>query len=170
MRIFVIITIMESKIDEKDLAILNLLQKNCRMTAKEIARIIDSPVTTVFAKIKRMEELGIIKDYKAVLDAEKLNKGATAFILVSVSYRLKQGAQLSQRKIVQEIAKFPEVQEAHIVTGDWDILLKVKEKDVNKIGKFVIDKLRMVEGIEKTLTCMVFETQKETSDVSLATL
>jgi len=165
--IIVIITIMELKIDEKDLDILNLLQKNCRMTAKEIAQTIDSPVTTVFAKIKRMEELGIIKDYKAVLDAEKLDKGATAFIMVSVSYRQKQGAQLSQRKIVQEIAKFPEVQEAHIITGDWDILIKVKEKDVNKIGRFVIDKLRMIEGIEKTLTCMVFETQKETTDIML---
>jgi len=167
MWIIVIITIMELKIDEKDLAILNLLQKNCRMTAKDVAQTIDSPVTTVFAKIKRMEELGIIKDYKAVLDAQKLNRGTTAFILASVSYRLKEGAALSQRKIAKEIAKLPEVQEVHIITGDWDILIKVKEKDVGTIGKFVVDKLRMVEGIEKTLTCMVFETEKETTDIVL---
>jgi len=158
---------MEAKIDEKDLAILNLLQKNCRMTAKDVAQTIDSPVTTVFAKIKRMEELGIIKNYKAVLDTQKLNRGTTAFILASVSYRLKEGAALSQRKIAKEIAKLPEVQEVHIITGDWDILIKVKEKDVGAIGKFVIDKLRMVEGIEKTLTCMVFETEKETTDIVL---
>jgi len=158
---------MEPKIDEKDLDVLNLLQKNCRMTAKEIAQTIDSPVTTVFAKIKRMEELGIVKGYNAVLDAAKLNKGTTAFILASVSYGLKEGAQQSQRKIAQEIAKFPEVQEVHIITGDWDILIKVKEKDVATIGKFVIDKLRLVEGIEKTLTCMVFETEKETTNIWL---
>lgn len=158
---------MELKIDEKDLGILNLLQKNCRMTAKEIARTIDSPVTTVFAKMKRMEELGIIRDYNAVLDAQKLNMGTTAFILASVSYRLKEGAQQSQRKIAHEIAKFPEVQEIHIIAGDWDILMKVKEKDVGAIGKFVVDKLRMVEGIEKTLTCMVFVTEKETTNVWL---
>jgi DNA-binding Lrp family transcriptional regulator len=158
---------MEPKIDEKDLGILNLLQKNCRMTAKEIAQTIDSPVTTVFAKMKRMEELGIIRDYNAVLDAEKLNMGATAFILASVSYRLKEGAQQSQRKIAHEIAKFPEVQEIHIIAGDWDILMKVKEKDVGAIGKFVVDKLRMVEGIEKTLTCMVFVTEKETTNIWL---
>lgn len=158
---------METKIDEKDLDILNLLQKNCKMTAKDVAQTIDSPVTTVFAKIKRMEELGIIKDYKAVLDAQKLNRGTTAFILASVSYRLKDGAALSQRKIAKEIAKLPEVQETHIITGDWDILIKVKEKDVAAIGKFVVDKLRMVEGIEKTLTCMVFETEKETTDIVL---
>jgi len=165
MQIIVIITIMETKVDKKDLNILNLLQKNCRMTAKDIAKTIDSPVTTVFAKIKRMEKLGIVKDYKAVLDAQKLNRGTTAFILASVSYRLKEGTALSQRKIAKEIAKLPEVQEAHIITGDWDILIKVKEKDVGAIGKFVIDKLRMVEGIEKTLTCMVFETEKETTDI-----
>jgi len=74
---------------------------------------------------------------------------------------------LSQRKIAKEIAKFPEVQEVHIITGDWDILIKIKEKDVETIGKFVIDKLRIVEGIEKTLTCMVFETEKETTDIVL---
>jgi Lrp/AsnC family leucine-responsive transcriptional regulator len=158
---------MKFKIDDKDLKILNLLQKNCKMTAREIAQTIDSPVTTVFAKIKRMEKLGIIKGYNAVLDANKLDKGTTAFILASVSYGSKESVQQSQRKIAKEIAKFPEVQEAHIITGDWDILIKVKEKEVAAIGKFVIDKLRLVEGIEKTLTCMVFTTEKETTNISL---
>jgi DNA-binding Lrp family transcriptional regulator len=137
------------------------------MTAKDIAKNINSPVTTVFAKIKKMEELEIIKDYKAVLNSHKLNKGTTAFILASFSYRIREGDSLSQRKIAKEIAKFPEVQEVHIITGDWDILIKIKEKDVETIGKFVIDKLRIVEGIEKTLTCMVFETEKETTDIVL---
>jgi len=158
---------MKHRFNEKDLAILDLLQKNCRMTAKEIAQIIDSPVTTVFAKIKRMEDLEIIKDYKAVLNAPKLGRGTTAFILASFSYTLKEGASLSQRKIAKEIATLPEVQEVHIITGDWDILVKVKEKDVESIGKFVIDKLRFIKGIEKTLTCMVFETEKETTDIVL---
>jgi len=158
---------MKQRLDNKDLKILGLLQENCKMTAKDIAETIDSPVTTVFAKIKRMEELGIIKDYKAVLDSHKLDMGTTAFIFASFSYRLREGALLSQRKIAKEIAKLPEVQEVHIITGDWDILIKVKEKDVGSIGKFVIDKLRMVEGIEKTLTCMVFETEKETTDILL---
>lgn len=158
---------MQRRLNEKDLDILDLLQKNCGITAKEIAQTIDSPVTTVFAKMKRMRELGIIKNYKAVLDAQKLNRGTTAFILASFSYRLKEEASLSQRKIAKEIAIFQEVQEVHIITGDWDILIKVKEKDVESIGKFVIDKLRFVKGIEKTLTCMVFETEKETTDIVL---
>ena len=157
---------MSAKLDEKDLAILYLLQKNCRMTAREIAKTIGSPITTVFAKIKRMEKQKIIKDYRAVLDSKKLDAGATVFVLASFSYRDGETF-LSQRVIAEQIAKFPEVQEVHIISGDWDILVKVKEKDVNAIGKFVIDKLRTVKGIEKTLTCMVFATQKETTEIVL---
>lgn len=157
---------MEPKLDEKDLAILALLQKNCRMTARKIAQKIDSPITTVFAKIKRMEQKKIIKEYKAILDSKKLNFGTTAFILASFSYRNGETS-LSQRVLAEQIAKFPEVQEVHIISGDWDILIKVKEKDVDAIGNFVVDKLRTVKGIEKTLTCMVFGTQKETTEITL---
>jgi Lrp/AsnC family leucine-responsive transcriptional regulator len=160
---------MKVKLDENDLAILMLLQKNCRMTAREIARKIGSPITTVFAKIKRMERQKIIKEYKAILDSKRLNFGATAFILASFSYRIGKNEEItiSQRVIAEQIAKFPEVQEVHIISGDWDILIKVKERDVDAIGKFVIDKLRTVKGVEKTLTCVVFDTQKETTEITL---
>jgi DNA-binding Lrp family transcriptional regulator len=161
---------MELKLDDKDLAILVFIQRDCKLTAREIARKIDSPITTVFAKIKRMEELGIIKEYKAILDPSKLDCSTTAFILASVSYGVKnRDMQISQRDIAKEIARFPEVQEVHIITGDWDLLIKLKGKNVDAVGKIVIDKLRFVKGIEKTLTCMVFETCKETSEIPIET-
>jgi len=159
---------MTAKLDNKDLAILDLMQGDCRLTAREIARTIDSPITTVFAKTKRMEELGIIREYRAILDSQKLNRGTTAFVLASVSYRVKDSAApISQRDIAGEIARFPEVQEVHIVTGDWDLLIKLKAENVDAVGKFVIDKLRLVKGIDKTLTCMVFETCKETTEIPI---
>jgi DNA-binding Lrp family transcriptional regulator len=145
-----------------------LIQKDCKLSSREIARKIGSPITTVFAKIRRMEELGIIKDYRAVLNSQKLGLSATALILASVSYQTKDGNKLiSQRDIASDIAKFPEVQEVYIITGDWDLLIKLRAENVNTIGKFVIDKLRLVKGIEKTLTCMVFETCKETTEILL---
>lgn len=58
----------------------------------------------------------------------------------------------------------------HIITGDWDILIKVKAEDVDAVGNFVIDKLRLVKGIEKTLTCMIFHTEKESTAVYLTEL
>ena len=69
--------------------------------------------------------------------------------------------------MAKEIARFPEVQEAHIVSGEWDFLIKVKVKDVDAVGKFVVDELRLLRGIEKTQTCFVFETEKESTAIPL---
>jgi len=162
---------MQPQLDEKDIKILKLLQKDCKLSSREIAKKINSPITTVFTKIKRMEKLGLIKGYKAVLNAKALGKGATAFILASFTYQNPQAnTPLSQRDLAEQISRFPEVQEVHIITGDWDILIKVKAEDVDAVGKFVIDKLRLVKGIEKTLTCMVFHTEKESTALSLTEL
>lgn len=159
---------MTAKLDDKDLAILALIQEDSQLTAKKIAKKINAPLTTVFAKTKRMEEQGIIKNYRAILSGEKLGAGTSAFILASVSYRSKtDGAPVSQRTVAEEIARFAEVQEVHIITGDWDLLVKLQAASVDAIGKFVVDKLRLISGLEKTLTCMVFETVKETTSVPL---
>ena len=159
---------MSVKLDEKDVAILALIQENSKLTARQIARRVNAPITTVFAKTKRMEEQGIIKEYRAIVAPEKLSAGTVAFILASVSYRAKSDdTPISQRVVAGEIAKFPEVQEVHIITGDWDLLVKLRAENVDSIGKFVVDKLRLINGLEKTLTCMVFETVKETTEVAL---
>jgi len=159
---------MSLKLDEKDIAILAVLQENSQLTAKQIARKIGAPLTTVFAKMKRMEDQGIILGYRAIVAADRLGAGTSAFILASVSYRsVADGAPVSQRTVAEEIAKFSEVQEVHIITGDWDLLVKLRAESVDAIGKFVVDKLRLISGLEKTLTCMVFETVKETTVVPL---
>ena len=156
---------MIANLDSKDIQILRIIQENCRLTSREIADKIDSPVTTVFAKIRRLEELGIISGYHAVLQANLVQAGTTAFIFVSFAH--KGDRALSHRKVAKEIARFPEVQEAHIVSGEWDFLIKVKVRDVDAVGKFVVDELRLLRGIEKTQTCFVFETQKESTTIQL---
>ncbi len=157
---------MSAKLDEKDSAILTLIQRDSKLTAKQIARKVNAPLTTVFAKTKRMEEQGIICGYRAIVAPEKLNAGTAAFILASVSYRLKaDDLPVSQRAVAEEISRFSEVQEVHIITGDWDLLIKLRAENVDAVGKFVVDKLRLIKGLEKTLTCMVFETVKETTEV-----
>jgi DNA-binding Lrp family transcriptional regulator len=159
---------MSLKLDEKDLAILTLIQEDSKLTANQIAKKINTPITTVFAKTKRMEEMGIIKQYRAILSPEKLNFGTAAFILAQVSYRTTKDddeTPITQRDVAEEIARFPEVQEVHIITGDWDLLVKLRAENVDAVGKFVVDKLRRIKGLEKTLTCMVFETVKESTSL-----
>lgn len=158
---------MRSSLDKKDLEILRILQDDCRITARAISNKTSIPITTVFSKVKRLERLGVVKGYHAVLNSAKLNAGTTAFVLGSFAYRDESGKLLSQRDVAKQIAKFPEVQEVHIISGDWDILIKVKERDVESIGKFVVDRLRLVRGVEKTLTCLVFESEKESTAIAL---
>jgi DNA-binding Lrp family transcriptional regulator len=56
----------------------------------------------------------------------------------------------------------------HIISSEWDILIKVRAKDVESVGKYVVDKLRLVKGIDKTLTCLVFESEKESTTIPLS--
>jgi DNA-binding Lrp family transcriptional regulator len=151
-------------LDSGDIKVLRIIQENCRLTAREISERTGLPVTTVFAKIKRIERLGLVKGYHAVLNARGLGAGTTAFVLASFAYKTEERV-VSQRKVAKEIASFPEVQEVHIISGEWDILIKVKAKDVDSVGKYVVDKLRLVKGIEKTLTCLVFESEKESAAI-----
>ncbi len=153
-------------LDSGDVSILRIIQENCRLTSREISDRTGLPVTTVFAKIRRIEKAGLIKGYHAVLNAGQLGASTTAFILASFSYKSGEKS-ISQRKVAKELASFPEVQEVHIISGEWDIIIKVKAKDVDSIGKYVVDKLRLVKGIAKTLTCLVFESEKESATIPL---
>jgi DNA-binding Lrp family transcriptional regulator len=155
-------------LDDKDKEILRMLLEDAKVSAKDIGAKIASPITTVYSRIKRLEDTRVIKGYKPILDAEKLGRPTTAFIFVSFTYRPPgTDKDLDQREVAKKVGRFPEVQEVHIITGDWDFLVKVKEKDVNAVGKFVVDKLRTVPGISKTLTIMVFDPVKESMDIPL---
>lgn len=156
------------KLDGLDIKILRILQENCKLSAREMASQLDVPITTVYSRIKRLEDLGLIKGYRALLDSKKLGKGATAFILASVAYTHPRRSDIiSQREVAEKVSEFPEVQEVHIISGDWDLLIKIRAEDVDRVGSFVVDKLRTVEGIEKTLTCMVFNTLKEETSINI---
>ena len=155
------------KLDKADKKILKLIQENCRLSAREIAKKTGSLATTVYAKIRRMEQLGVIKGYHAEVDGKKVNCGVKAMVLVSFKYHGAKEETLSQRSIAKRIALFEEVQDVYLISGDWDIVLKVVGESVDGIGQFVIDKLRKIEGIDKVKTSMVFATEKESLQVVL---
>jgi len=157
---------MKKSLDEIDFKILRILQKRCDIPLKEISKSIKIPITTVYNRIRRLREMGIIKGCYGYLNYDKIGYKAVAFILASFEYRIKKGSGLiSQREIARKIAKLKGVQEVHIISGDWDILIKVRGRDVHEIGNFVLDKLRLIEGIQKTTTCLVFDTAKETLEL-----
>jgi DNA-binding Lrp family transcriptional regulator len=151
------------KIDEKDKQLLSLLQKNCKLPLRELSQITEMRETTIFARIKRLENAGIIKEYRAILDPKAIGKNVLAFVLI----KYDPSAGIKQREVAEKIANLPEIQEVHIIAGDWDMIAKVREKDVEGLGKAVLDKIREIKGVKETVSLIVFESIKETTFLNL---
>jgi Lrp/AsnC family leucine-responsive transcriptional regulator len=147
--------------DREDLLILSELEKDCRQSLRELSHKTGQPMSTVHARIKKLEKAGVIKAYSAFLDAEKLGKSTTAFIQVALRGGDPTGKRLTQRQIAIQLASNPYVHEVYIITGEYDILLKVRAPDLKSVGAFIIDQIREIPGVDKTNTFYSFEAIKE---------
>jgi len=143
---------MDDMLDEKDLAILKALEEDSRRTTKAISEDLGIPRATVHERIKRMVEKGIIKRFTITLDHSALGEPIVAFILVS----FLPNAKASQREVAQRISHLDGVFEVHLISGEYDMLVKVRGKSMEDIGALVIDRIRDVKGVGRTLTCVSF--------------
>jgi len=143
-------------VDDKDILILDKLKHDGRMSTADIAREIRLPRVTIHERIKRMRERGIIRKFSVVLDYDRLELPIVAFVLVSYL-----PGQTSQRSLARQIASFPNVYEVFLVAGEWDLLLKVRGKSMEEIGELVIDRLRSLPGVGRTMTMSSFSRVKE---------
>ena len=137
--------------DEKDLEILRELQKDGKAKIKKIAKKLGIPMSTVHHRILRMEKGGIIKKYMAVPDYRKIGLPVCFYVLVNVSY----GEATSQEAVARKIRKIPNVLEVNIVSGELDIIVKARAADIEDLGKSVLDKMRNIRGVLKTVTSVV---------------
>jgi Lrp/AsnC family transcriptional regulator for asnA, asnC and gidA len=141
--------------DETDKNILEILKINSKLTTSRISKKIAVPITTVHNRMKKLEKEEIIKNYTVNIDYEKIGLPLCAYILITVNYELKDGTKVKQENIAKNIRKLQEVEEVHIVTGATDIMIKARFSDISNMNKFVIDKLRSIQGVDKTQTMMV---------------
>ena len=143
-------------IDEKDEKIIEELKKNSRNTTKNIAKNLKIPRVTVHDRLNKMKEKGIIKKFTVNIDYKKIGFPTEVFIFVS----FQSGLDISQRELAKRISIIRGIYEVHIISGEYDLLLKVRGESLEKIGKLVVDKLRKIEGVGRTLTFACFETIK----------
>ena len=114
-------------IDQTDIAILRLLQKNAEMTNKEIAGLLHKSVATIHERIRRLKEQGYIKRVAAILDRKKINIGLVAFSQVL----LNDHAARTLSNFEKEVIKFPEVMECYQMSGTFDFILRVATTDMD---------------------------------------
>lgn len=148
---------MTSKLDLKDRAILDELNENAKQTSQQLSKKLRMPITTIHHRIKRMEKEGIIKGYSLRLDFEKIGKPVSAFVLVTIDSSLPSGVKTDQEKISKILKSHDEVESVSIVTGGSDIFLKVRCSSVAALNKFLIKRLRGIDGVDKTQTLVVLE-------------
>lgn len=144
--------------DEKDMAILRLLQQNARITVKEIADKVHLSTTPVHDRIKRMEDAGIIKQYAALLDHSKVKKGLMVICYVS----LKQHNKTAGAKFIKSIHEMSEVIECYNISGEYDFMLKVVAENMDAYYDFHVNKLSQSENIGHVQSMFVMGIIKQT--------
>ena len=146
----------EEKPDMTDLKILNVLQRDCRMTTKEIAHEVHLSTTPVFERIKKLEREGYIKKYAAVLDANKLNRGFAVYCNI----KMKHINIATVQKFTEAVLDWDEVSECYNVSGEYDFLLKVQATDMKQYQKFVINVIGTLDFVDSIQSVFVMDSIK----------
>lgn len=146
-------------LDDVDWKILKILQSDGRIALSEIARRLDMGSATIHERVDKLEQEGYIREYRAVLDAELLGIDQVAFIRVQT-----ETDQFSE--VAERLAEVDDLQEIHEVTGDTDLLLKIRVRDqadltelIHRIGEF--------EGVRATGTDVALRSVKEEQKLNL---
>ncbi|HEY6975973.1 MAG TPA: Lrp/AsnC family transcriptional regulator [Chitinophagaceae bacterium] len=145
-------------LDEKDRAILRLLQRNARITVKEISDKVHLSTTPVHERIKRMEDAGVIKQYATLVDHAKVKKGLMIICYVS----LRQHNKNAGSKFIKSIQEMNEVIECYNISGEFDFMLKVVVEDMDAYYNFHVNKLSEAENIGHVQSVFVMGVIKQT--------
>ncbi|ASW43621.1 Lrp/AsnC ligand binding domain-containing protein [Clostridium isatidis] len=139
------------QLDELDLQILDLLIKDSRTPYLEIARICHVSGGTIHVRMKKMEEMGIIKGTRIVLDLPKLGYDVCCFVGIYIDRTS------SFRNVFEELSKIKEVVELHLTTGDYSVFAKVICKNTTDLQDILLNKINVIDGIQRTETIISLE-------------
>ena len=151
--------------DKLDRAILRCLQQNGRETYDVIGERIGLSPSAVLRRAKRMEDLGVIDRYVALVNPEKVGLGLTAYL----SVRLEKHTEIHKRNPMDvfraSVQVWPEVVECSAMTGDTDYLLRVVVQDMPHYSRFVMDTLLKHPSVQDCKTSFVLDRAKATTAI-----
>jgi len=133
-------------LDELDLQILDLLIKDCRTPYLEIARICHVSGGTIHVRMKKMEDLGIIKGSRILLNLPKLGYDVCCFVGIYV------GKASSFNTVFDEMSTINEVVELHLTTGNYSMFAKIVCTNISDLQDVLLNKINNIDGIERTDT------------------
>lgn len=151
------------RLDAKDADILRALQRDARLSNKELAAKVHLSTTPTFERVKRLERLGVIRQYATILDADRLNKGFAVFCSVKLR-RLNSDMALAFCDMVKQI---PEVTECYNISGSFDYLLRIQAPDMKYYQQFLLGVIGRHENIASIESTFVMEEVKHEYSVSV---
>lgn len=151
------------RLDDFDRKILALLQADARLTNNDLSERVNLSPSQCSRRRQRLEEDGFISGYRATLDRDRLGFSLVSVISVTLATHNRDNA----RRFGELLARLPEVQEAHALTGEMDYFLKVVTPDLKALSRFVNEELLPHDSVQHVKTAIVLETLKETGALPL---
>ena len=153
----------EIDLDGIDWRLLAALQANAALTNQQLSEQAGISASQVSRRRQRLEREGLVRGYRAILDARRLGLGVTVFIRVTLAAHSAGNA----KRFADLVALRPEVLEAHSLTGDSDYLLKAAMTDLKELARFVGDVLLPHQSVERVRSEIVLDTLKEAAPLPL---
>ena len=139
-----------SRIDRN---ILNHLRREGRLSFAELARRVGLTTTPCKERVKRLERDGFIKGYQANIDPAKLGRGLVVFVQIT----LQRTAGDAFREFTDAVKDIPEVEECHLVAGNFDYLIKARVRDMADYREFLGGSLMQLPGVQESTSYPVME-------------
>lgn len=146
-----------SELDPFDHKILEIIAAEGRISVTELAARIGLSNSPTQTRLKRLEENGVIKGYRALLDPIQLGRDHVAFVEV----RLMDTRESALNAFNAAVAKIPEIEQAHLIAGNFDYLLKVRTQDMNSYRQVLAEKLSTLPHVSNTSTYVAMQAVKE---------
>ncbi len=141
------------ELDDADHKILRKLQRDARISFKTIAQKVGVSEGTVFVRVRKMQEGGVIKGFSAIVDPKAVGKDLTAIVLVRANPKAFPGT-------LDALKKFDDIYEIYDVTGEYYSILKIRTSGTDALGK-IMDAVGTIDGIAGTESIIVLRTVKE---------
>eukprot|EP01032_Pedospumella_encystans_P030603 gene30603-34540_t len=129
-------------LDKLDRKILRILQEDGRISMKDLSEQVGLSITPAIERVKRMERDGVITGYHARIDPPAL--GAKLLVFVEITLNTKSASMFEQFR--REVLRIPEVQECHLVSGDFDYLIKARIHEMAEYRKLLGEMLLQLPG------------------------
>lgn len=143
--------------DRFDRAILTTLAAEGRVSITELARRIGLSKSPTQARLRRLEELGVIRGYRAILDPIRLGLDHVAFVEV----RMFDTRESSLAEFNNAVAAIPEIEQVHLIAGNFDYLLKVRTADMRDYRRVLAEKISTLPHVSTTSTYVAMQAVKE---------